>query len=317
MDDSDILRCGWVNSLENYDLPNVKYIHESILLGKKNFTKQYLLRKIYRFFTRNKNYINKFETEKRLNKLFNDNGMFFCENGYPYQHVERDVQLRLEAAGVRRRFREEQEERNQKIRREYLRMLNKRMHLGMLTPVEAFLEHDPKIPYDNSGTEWHISYYSEEDRKRIDNRCGCDCSCPGQGATGPRGATGPMGPVGPRGCPGVTGPMGPRGCQGAVGPAGPMGPQGEPGMPGVMGPAGEAGPAGATGPTGPAGATGPTGPAGATGPTGPVGADGPIGPTGPAPTPAAAVADATGTEDAVTQLNTLLANLRAAGILQF
>lgn len=118
------------------------------------------------------------------------------------------------------------------------------------------------------------------------NRCGCDCGCPGQGATGPRGATGPMGPVGPRGCPGVTGPMGPRGCQGAVGPAGPMGPQGEPGMPGVMGP------------------------------TGPVGADGPIGPTGPAPTPAAAVADATGTEDAVTQLNTLLANLRAAGILQ-
>ena len=68
--------------------------------------------------------------------------------------------------------------------------------------------------------------------------------------------------------------------------------------------------------TGSAGATGPTGPAGATGPTGPVGADGPIGPTGPAPTPAAAVADATGTEDAVTQLNTLLANLRAAGILQ-
>ncbi len=65
--------------------------------------------------------------------------------------------------------------------------------------------------------------------------CGCDCGCPGQGATGPRGATGPMGPVGPRGCPGVTGPMGPRGCQGAVGPAGPMGPQGEPGMPGVYG----------------------------------------------------------------------------------
>lgn len=30
----------------------------------------------------------------------------------------------------------------------------------------------------------------------------------------------------------------------------------------------------------------------------------------------ARVADATGTEDAVTQLNTLLANLRAAGILQ-
>lgn len=56
----------------------------------------------------------------------------------PYQQMERDVQLRLEAAGVRRRFREEQEERNKKMRREYLRMLNKRMHLGILTPVEAF-----------------------------------------------------------------------------------------------------------------------------------------------------------------------------------
>lgn len=86
----------------------------------------------------------------------------------PYQQMERDVQLRLEAAGVRRRFREEQEERNKKMRREYLRMLNKRMHLGILTPVEAFLEHDPRIPYDNSGAEWHISYHNEEDYKRID-----------------------------------------------------------------------------------------------------------------------------------------------------
>ena len=85
----------------------------------------------------------------------------------PYQHVERDVQLRLEMAGVRRRFREEQEERNKKMRREYLRMLNKRMHLGVLTPVEAFLEHDPQTPYDNSGAEWHISYHSEEDCERI------------------------------------------------------------------------------------------------------------------------------------------------------
>lgn len=86
----------------------------------------------------------------------------------PYQQMERDVQLRLEAAGVRRRFREEQEERNKKMRREYLRMLNKRMHLGILTPVEAFLEHDPRIPYDNSGAEWHISYHNEEDYKQID-----------------------------------------------------------------------------------------------------------------------------------------------------
>ncbi len=62
------------------------------------------------------------------------------------------------------------------------------------------------------------------------------------------------------------------------------------------------------------GATGPTGPAGAAGVTG---ATGPTGPTGPAGTvtPAAAVTDATGTGDIVTQFNELLANLRAAGLL--
>jgi len=46
-------------------------------------------------------------------------------------------------------------------------MLNKRMHLGVLTPVEAFWEYDPQIPYDNSGAEWHISYHSKEDHERI------------------------------------------------------------------------------------------------------------------------------------------------------
>lgn len=82
MDDSDILRCGWVNSLINYDLPNVRYVHESILRGKNEFTKQYILRKIYRLLTRKKNYIDKFQIEKQLNEFFNKNGMFFCENGY-------------------------------------------------------------------------------------------------------------------------------------------------------------------------------------------------------------------------------------------
>ena len=51
---------------------------------------------------------------------------------------------------------------------------------------------------------------------------------------------------------------------------------------------------------------------------GPVGPVGPTGPTGPEATvtPAAAVADATDTTDVVTQFNELLANLRAAGLLE-
>lgn len=50
---------------------------------------------------------------------------------------------------------------------------------------------------------------------------------------------------------------------------------------------------------------------GAQGPTGPTGPTGPAGTV----TAAAAVADATGAEDVVTQFNSLLANLRAAGLL--
>ena len=63
------------------------------------------------------------------------------------------------------------------------------------------------------------------------------------------------------------------------------------------------------------GMAGPTGP---TGPQGIPGAIGPTGPTGPAGTitPAAAVANATGTEDIVTQFNLLLNNMREAGLLR-
>lgn len=82
MDDSDIIRCGWENSLLNYNLPYVKYVHTNILQTNNNLSKQYFLRKIYRIFTRNKNYIDKYKTETKLNPFFNRDGMFFCENGY-------------------------------------------------------------------------------------------------------------------------------------------------------------------------------------------------------------------------------------------
>ncbi len=111
--------------------------------------------------------------------------------------------------------------------------------------------------------------------------CGCEPSC-----------------YNPVCCP-VPGPQGPQGIQGPPGPQGPVGPQGVQGIQGVPG---------ATGPTGSAGATGATGATGLTGPTGPTGPTATI-------TPAAAVADATGAGDVVTQFNTLLANLRDAGLL--
>lgn len=86
----------------------------------------------------------------------------------PYYHISRDDQMKLETAAVRRRFWREQEERNKKIQKEYLRMLNKRMHLGYLTPAEAFLEADEETIRNLNGAEWHISYFSDDDKRKIE-----------------------------------------------------------------------------------------------------------------------------------------------------
>lgn len=96
IDDSDIIRCKWENSLVHYNLPNVEYVHDSLLQGKFVFSKQYVLRKIYRLFTRNQNYVEKFEKEKKLNKFFNNKGMFFCENGYIEPRLNLDKPIYIE-----------------------------------------------------------------------------------------------------------------------------------------------------------------------------------------------------------------------------
>ena len=94
--------------------------------------------------------------------------------------------------------------------------------------------------------------------------------------------------------------------------AGPTGPTGATGAAGATGPTGPTGAAGAVGATGPTGPTGATGAAGATGPTGPTGPRGEI-------ATATAVADvipSPDVEDVAATLNSLLAALRAAGILE-
>lgn len=96
MDDSDILRCNWENSLMCYDLPNVEYIHDSIMGDKYVFSKQYFLRKLYRIFTRNKSYMGKYKIEKKMNWFFNKNGMFFCENGYIEPHLNYNCPIYIE-----------------------------------------------------------------------------------------------------------------------------------------------------------------------------------------------------------------------------
>ena len=97
IDDSDVLRCGWENSLSMYDnLPNVEFIHDSLLQSGGHLSKQYILRKVYRLLTRHKNYAEKYQIEIKFNHFFNKNGMFFCENGYIKPNINKNKPIYLE-----------------------------------------------------------------------------------------------------------------------------------------------------------------------------------------------------------------------------
>lgn len=89
--------------------------------------------------------------------------MMFESLGDPYYHVGREQQIRLQAAAVRRRFWEEQEIRNRKIKREYLRLLSRLSGGKRILPEDDPLERNGNA----SGARWHISYYSDKDKERI------------------------------------------------------------------------------------------------------------------------------------------------------
>lgn len=96
IDDSDVLRCGWENSLPFYRLPKVRYIHKNIIENQNRFSKQYLLRKIYRGLVRKKDYISKYKREKELQGFLNKQGLFLCENGYIEPHLNYTNPIYLE-----------------------------------------------------------------------------------------------------------------------------------------------------------------------------------------------------------------------------
>lgn len=82
MDDSDVLRCNWENSLVYYDLPNVEYVHDSIAKKTFIFSTQAIIRNIYKILIKYMNYKSKFRFEKKIQTLINKYGIALCENGY-------------------------------------------------------------------------------------------------------------------------------------------------------------------------------------------------------------------------------------------
>ena len=72
VDDSEVIRCGWENSLQFYQLPNVEYIHNSIIEDEPLFSKIRFFRKVYGFLTKNKNYMDRFTVEKKINSTIQE-----------------------------------------------------------------------------------------------------------------------------------------------------------------------------------------------------------------------------------------------------
>ena len=86
IDDKAVTEVGWINSLLDYKLPNVSYVHEHEFLYDHRWKSQLHCMTFYQNFIFKKSYEKKFQAEKRYAKLFNLFGYIACENGYlPYK----------------------------------------------------------------------------------------------------------------------------------------------------------------------------------------------------------------------------------------
>lgn len=89
IDDTMVLNLGWDNSLINYDLPDVEYVHNRDLFTLKNFFRQKIAHKLYSKYIRGLDFEAKFRAEKKWQKIFEWCGYIVCENGYLPMNIEK------------------------------------------------------------------------------------------------------------------------------------------------------------------------------------------------------------------------------------
>ena len=82
IDDYEAVKRNYKNSLMDYDLKNVKYVHDHKMLTRSGFIKQNVIFFLYRVLRKKMSFNTRFKMEKRLQKFFNNNGLILCENGY-------------------------------------------------------------------------------------------------------------------------------------------------------------------------------------------------------------------------------------------
>lgn len=82
IDDTEVLKRNYLNSLPFYDLENVKYVHDHRMLFKSKLLKQNIIFTLYRAVRKPMNFNYRFAMEKKWQPFFNRNGAILCENGY-------------------------------------------------------------------------------------------------------------------------------------------------------------------------------------------------------------------------------------------
>lgn len=83
INDYEIKNYKWENSLEKYNLPNVRYVHtKKDLFSFKWIFKYFILKLAERYCKEKINYQKQFGKEKKLKYILEKFGIFNCENGF-------------------------------------------------------------------------------------------------------------------------------------------------------------------------------------------------------------------------------------------
>ena len=78
IDDREAIKRQYHNSLMDYKLDNVKYVHDHKIFYKPGFIKQNIIFFIYRVLRKALNFNQRFLLEKKYQKFFNSNGLILC-----------------------------------------------------------------------------------------------------------------------------------------------------------------------------------------------------------------------------------------------
>lgn len=82
VNDRDVLKNNWVDSLKEYHLGNTKFTDEDYSKYARGIGIQSFLFRYYLDFALPKDYKKKYEMETKKQSVFNRNGLILCQNGY-------------------------------------------------------------------------------------------------------------------------------------------------------------------------------------------------------------------------------------------